>query len=84
MSDWYSTHTRVWTHTVLGETLIADCTNKNLPTSDQRLNARICAAAPELLELLEDAYLSMEPEYQVRYLTISAWINNAKGKDGQV
>tara|TARA_R110000868_G_scaffold366401_4_gene629301 strand:+ start:325 stop:450 length:126 start_codon:yes stop_codon:yes gene_type:complete len=30
------------------------------------LNARLIAAAPEMVELLEDMYLTAEPDHQVR------------------
>lgn len=73
MSDWYATHTRVWTHTVLGETLIADCTNKNLPTADQRLNARLCAAAPALMELFESINY-LEPDHLNTLVSIRKYV----------
>ena len=73
MSDWYSTHTRVWTHTVLGETQIADCTNKNLTTADQRLNARMCAAAPALMELLESINY-LEPDHLNTLIDIRKYV----------
>jgi hypothetical protein len=61
MSDsWYASNTSVWAHNAHGETLIADCANKNTPTANQRLNARLCAAAPALLELLES--IDLEPD----------------------
>jgi hypothetical protein len=90
MNSWYAlknTNT-VWARSAVGDVQIANCHNKNLPVADQRLNAQICAAAPDLMELLEDAYLSLEPQYQVRYLEISARIYsakiNAQSKDDQV
>ena len=73
MFDWYTTNARVWTHTVLGETLIADCTNKNLPTADQRLNARLCAAAPALMELLE-SITYLEPDHLNTLVSIRKYV----------
>lgn len=73
MSDWYATQTRVWTHTAMGETLIADCTNKNMPTADQRLNARMCSAAPALMELLESIHY-LEPDHLNALIDIRKYV----------
>ena len=77
MSNWYTTNvtgskgTTVWTDTAFGAVLVADCTSESLNLSAQRRNARLCSAAPDLMELLEDAYLTLEPEYQARFQTIA-------------
>jgi hypothetical protein len=77
MSNWYTTQvtgskgTTVWTDTSFGAVIVANCTSESLTLTAQRRNARICAAAPDLLELLEDAYLHLEPEHQMRFREIS-------------
>lgn len=58
---------------MLGETQIADCTNKNLPTADQRLNARMCAAAPALMELLESINY-LEPDHLNTLIDIRKYV----------
>lgn len=66
--NWYATKTAVWTHSAHGEILVADCTNKNVPLADQRLNARVIAAAPEMLELLKS--INFEPDQLNHYREI--------------
>lgn len=73
-SSWYATGSTVWTHTAHGETLVADCTNRNVPVSIQRLNARLCTAAPAMLELLESIdYL--EPDHFNALLSIRKYVH---------
>jgi hypothetical protein len=80
MSNWYTTHvtgskgTTVWTDTSFGAVLVADCTSESLNLSAQRRNARLCSVAPTLMELLEYAYLNLEPEHQVRFQEIAAYV----------
>jgi hypothetical protein len=80
MSNWYTTHvtgakgTTVWTDTAFGAVLVADCTSESLNLSAQRRNARLCSVAPTLMELLEYAYLTLEPEHQVRFQEIAAYV----------
>ena len=77
MTNWYTTHvtgakgTTVWTDTAFGAVLVADCTSESLNLSAQRRNARLCSVAPDLMQLLEDAYLTLEPEYQHRFLQLA-------------
>ena len=77
MSNWYTTHvtgskgTTVWTDTAFGTVLVADCTNESLNLTAQRRNARLCSVAPDLMELLEDAYLTLEPHYQREFQKIA-------------
>jgi hypothetical protein len=77
MNNWYTTNvtgskgTTVWTDTAFGAVLVADCTSVSLNLTAQRRNARLCSAAPDLMQLLEDAYLTLEPEYQHRFLQLS-------------
>jgi len=81
MTNWYTTHvtgskgTTVWTDTSFGTVLVADCTSKAINLSAQRRNARLCSAAPDLMQLLEDAYLTLEPEYQARYLELAKYVD---------
>lgn len=65
-APWWSTGQSVWCSTSFGELRIADCRSKTLALRSQHLNARLIAAAPEMVELLEDMYLTAEPEHQVR------------------
>ena len=80
MNNWYTAHvtgskgTTVWTDTACGAVLVADCTSESLNLSAQRRNARLCSVAPTLMELLEYAYLTLEPEHQVRFQEIAAYV----------
>jgi hypothetical protein len=65
-APWWSTGQSVWCTTSFGELRIADCRSKTLALRSQCLNARLIAAAPEMVELLEDIYLTAEPDHQVR------------------
>jgi hypothetical protein len=77
MTNWYTTHvtgskgTTVWTDTAFGAVLVADCTSESLNLTAQRKNARLCSVAPDLMELLEDAYLTLEPHYQREFQKIA-------------
>jgi len=77
MTNWYTTNvtgskgTTVWTDTAFGAVLVADCTSESLNLSAQRRNARLCSVAPDLMELLEDAYLTLEPHYQREFQKIA-------------
>jgi hypothetical protein len=77
MSNWYTTNvtgskgTTVWTDTAFGAVLVADCTSESLNLTTQRRNARLCSVAPDLMELLEDAYLTLEPHYQREFQKIA-------------
>ena len=77
MTNWYTTNvtgskgTTVWTDTAFGAVLVADCTSESLNLSAQRRNARLCSVAPDLMELLEDAYLTLEPRYQREFQKIA-------------
>jgi hypothetical protein len=77
MSNWYTTNvagskgTTVWTDTAFGAVLVADCTSESLNLTAQRRNARLCSVAPDLMELLEDAYLTLEPHYQREFQKIA-------------
>lgn len=42
----------VWSHTLHGIALIADCRQSWAPVEAQRANAALCAAAPDLLAVL--------------------------------
>jgi len=81
MSNWYTTNvtgskgTTVWTDTTFGAVLVADCTSESLNLTAQRRNARLCSAAPDLMQLLEDAYLTLEPEYRARYLELAKYVD---------
>jgi len=81
MNSWYTTQvtgskgTTVWTDTSFGAVMVADCTSDSLTLTAQRKNARLCAAAPNLMQLLEDAYLTLEPEYQARYLELAKYVD---------
>jgi len=77
-TSWYAENLTVWTHNVHGETLVADCTNKNITIADQRFNARLCAAAPALLELLESIpYL--EPDHFNAFVDLRRYVCQGKG-----
>jgi hypothetical protein len=77
MTNWYTTNatgskgTTVWTDTSFGTVLVADCTSESLNLTAQRRNARLCSVAPDLMELLEDAYLTLEPHYQREFQKIA-------------
>jgi hypothetical protein len=77
MNNWYTTNvtgskgTTVWTDTAFGAVLVADCTSESLNLTAQRRNARLCSVAPDLMELLEDAYLTLEPHYQREFQKIA-------------
>lgn len=81
MSSWYTTNvtgskgTTVWTDTAFGAVLVADCTSESLNLTAQRRNARLCSAAPDLMQLLEDAYPTLEPEYRARYLELAKYVD---------
>jgi len=81
MSNRYTTHVRgskgttVWTDTAFGAVLVADCTSESLNLTAQRRNARLCSAAPDLMQLLEDAFLTLEPEYRARYLELAKYVD---------
>ena len=81
MNNWYTTNvtgskgTTVWTDTAFGAVLVADCTSVSLNLTAQRRNARLCSAAPDLMQLLEDAYLTLEPEYRARYLELAKYVD---------
>jgi hypothetical protein len=42
----------VWSHTIHGIALVADCQQTWAPVEAQRANAALCAAAPDLLKAL--------------------------------
>ena len=42
----------VWSHTIHGIALVADCQQTWAPVEAQRANASLCAAAPDLLRAL--------------------------------
>lgn len=65
-APWWSTGQTVWCSTSFGDLKIADTRSKTLALRNQHLNARLIAAAPDMMELLEDMYYSAEPEHQVR------------------
>jgi len=65
-APWWASGQTVWSQTSFGELRIADCRSKTLALRSQHLNARLIAAAPEMVELLEDMYLTAEPEHRVR------------------
>ena len=56
-APWYTVERTgsVWMRTTTGDALVADCTSKVLPVSNQRLNARLISQAPRLYELLQQA-----------------------------
>lgn len=47
---WYAQNSNVWDYE--GQSIIASCTNKNLPTATQRANARLIAIAPQMYEII--------------------------------
>ena len=51
--EWYSKKTTVWQYTADGAILIADCGQGSLPIASKRRNARLCSAAPLMLEALK-------------------------------
>ena len=69
-----------WTHsefgvsgrTVGGNVLLADCYNRLIPTSEMKANARLIAAAPDLLEAakIAEAYLKQIGYKPVEHLKI--------------
>jgi hypothetical protein len=81
MSSWYTTNvtgskgTTVWTDTAFGAVLVADCTSVSLNLTAQRRNARLCSVAPDLMELLMDACLTLEPEHQARFREIADYVH---------
>ena len=75
-APWWVSGQSVWSSTSFGEIRIADCRSKTLALRSQHLNARLIAAAPEMVELLEDMYLTAEPDHQVR---ISALLKQVLG-----
>jgi hypothetical protein len=77
-TSWYATNTSVWTHTERGETLIADCTNKNVPLANQRINARLCAVSPTLMELL-DSIPYLEPDHFNALVNLRKYVYEGKG-----
>lgn len=42
----------VWSHTLHGMAMVADCAQTWAPVETQRANAALCAAAPDLLRAL--------------------------------
>lgn len=75
-APWWASGQSVWSSTSFGELRIADCRSKTLALRSQCLNARLIASAPEMVELLEDIYLTAEPDHQVR---ISALLKQVLG-----
>jgi len=47
---WCAQNSTVWDYE--GQSIIASCTNKNLPTATQRANARLIAIAPLMYEII--------------------------------
>ena len=74
---WFTVNkgTTVWAETAHGKTIIARCDSKTVPVANQRKNARLCAAAPLLLDLLIDAKL--EPDQLQRLQELLAFINGS-------
>ena len=47
---WCAQNSTVWDYE--GQSIIASCTSKNLPTATQRANARLIAIAPQMYEII--------------------------------
>jgi len=71
----------VWGPKGPGYGLIADCRHCGLTTDDRVANAKLIAAAPELLEALEEMvkHCNLFPEAEYRKNAIAA-ITKAKGE----
>ena len=57
---WTVTDFGVSGRTASGNALVADCYNPVIPTSEMKANARLIAAAPELLEFAEQIFSGLD------------------------
>ena len=62
---WIANNTTVWDYG--GQTIIASCISKNLPTATQRANARLIAIAPQMYEIIQKMQ-SEDAKALVRYM----------------
>ena len=70
MSDWATATwaaspktATVWAHTLHGIALVADCAQTWAPVEQQRSNALLCAAAPDLLAALNAIIAAHQAPY---------------------
>ena len=63
---WVANNTTVWDYE--GQTIVALCTSKNLPTATQRANARLIAIAPLMFEIIKGLHGNERAQSLVRYM----------------
>ena len=63
---WCAQNSTVWDYE--GQSIIASCTSKNLPTATQRANARLIAIAPQMYEIIQKMHGNAEAQMLVRYM----------------
>lgn len=74
----------VWSHhPVVGIIKIADCSSNVTSVSSQRLNARLIANAPPMLELLRDMAGYMEPDHLLAFTDIVKSIGNEQDQGAE-
>lgn len=62
---WCAQNSNVWDYE--GQSIIASCTSKNLPTATQRANARLIAIAPLMYEIIRKMQTE-DAQNLVRYM----------------
>ena len=62
---WCAQNSTVWDYE--GQSIIASCTSKNLPTATQRANARLIAIAPLMYEIIRKMQTE-DAQNLVRYM----------------
>ena len=65
-TPWVANNTTVWDYE--GQTILASCTNKNLPVATQRANARLIAIAPLMFEIIKKLHSNEGAQSLVRYM----------------
>lgn len=63
---WVAQNSTVWDYE--GQSIVASCTSKNLPTATQRANARLIAIAPLMFEIIQGLHGNERAQSLVRYM----------------